>query len=144
MTKQRASTAGKIGAVAIIISFFAIGGLIGFIFYQCLQIFGRVNDTTVQIASIVLGAFIVGALGIWGLRKSVKTERQRLSSGGSSSSANSDMSFLSIISLGMMSDSGSSHHAGVSDWSGGGSDFSGHSGYSGDSGGFSGGDSGSF
>lgn len=145
MKEEKVSVIRRMGAMTVLVGFVAVGGLLGHLFYQCLQIFGRVNDVTTHVVAIAVGAVLTGAVALWLMKRSVNEARERVTASGGDPS---DMSFMSFFAVAMMSDSSSSStshggsdiSSGATDWSGGSHHGSGFS----DSGGFSGGDSGSF
>ena len=124
------TTGKKIGVVAVLIIFMAIGGFFGFLVYSFIELFTRVSDPVFLTSCVLIAALLAGAFVIFGLAKGARRERRRIETSGGSADG---MDFTTLMFLGAFSGDGS-------DGSGGGS-FGGGGGWGGDGGG-SGGDGG--
>jgi uncharacterized membrane protein YuzA (DUF378 family) len=137
-TKTEVSIGEKIGAVAIIVIFAAIGGFFGFLFDLTLRLSG-IHDSTTRLISIIVGAALFSLIPLINLKRGANKERERIASSGGDSSG-IDIFTLAILGSTMIGgDSGSDSSSG---WFGGGSDsggWSGSYGGGGDSGGGGGG-----
>lgn len=134
-TKTEVSIGEKIGAVAIIAIFAAIGGFFGFLFDLILRL-GGIHDSTTRLISIIVGAALFSLIPLISLKRGANKERKRIeSSGGDSSGV--DIFTLAILGSTMIGgDSGSDSGGG---WFSGGGDSGGSYGGGGDSGGGGGG-----
>jgi hypothetical protein len=118
------TTGKKIGVVAVLIIFMAIGGFFGFLAYSFIELFTRVSDPVFLTSCVLIAALLAGAFVVMGLAKGARRERRRIETSGGSADG---MDFTTLMFLGA--------------FSGGGSDGSGGGGWGGDGGG-SGGDGG--
>lgn len=134
--KTEVSIGKKIGAVASIVIFAAIGGFFGFLFDLILRL-GGVYDSTARLISIIIGAVLFSLIPLVSLKRGANKERKRIESSGGDSSG-IDPFTLAILGSAMYS--GDSESGSSGGWFSGGGDSGGWSGsYGGDSGGGGGG-----
>lgn len=134
-TKETEVSIGlKIGVVAIVIFFAALGGFFGFLFYLVLQLSG-IHDPTVRLTSIIVGTVLFSLIPLISLKRGAKKERERIESSGGDSSG---VDIFSLAIIGSMWDGSGSSSGSDGGWFSGG-DSGGWGGGGGDSGGGGGG-----